>query len=331
MPDDPVRIGLVGVGGIALTHLDAIQAVSTARLAALVEPREDVAAPISADLHVPLFASHRDPELLSLVDAVVICTPPNLHAEISEHFIVEGKHVLCEKPLAVERHQAGRMAELAETHDRVLMMASKFRFVGDIIRAKEIIESGVLGRVVSYENSFSGKVDMAGRWNSRREISGGGVIMDNGPHSVDIARYLFGPIERIHALAAPPLQDIDVEDTARLQFLTQGGVFGVADLSWTMNKMSETYVRVYGTEGVLLVGWQGSRYRLAADSDWTPFGSGYLKVEALSGQLRNFIEVIEGSATPHITIDDALASVEAIEAANRSLRNNTWVPVGEES
>ena len=162
------------------------------------------------------------------------------------------------------------------------------------------------------------------------DVSGGGVLMDNGPHSVDIARCLLGPIERVHALAAPPIQDLGVEDTARLHFLTRAGAFGSVDLSWSVDKAGEDYVKVYGTGGTLLLGWQSSRSRKTGDSEWTRFGSGYQKATAFADLISNFVGVILGTASPRIEMEDALASVEVIEAAYRSLAQDTWASVGEQ-
>ena len=91
------------------------------------------------------------------------------------------------------------MVEKAQENDCLLMMASKFRYVDDVIKAKGVVDSGILGDIVLFENVFCSKVDMRNRWNSNRKVAGGGVLVDNGCHSVDIARYLLGPIVKVQA------------------------------------------------------------------------------------------------------------------------------------
>src|SRR5206468_10874956 len=138
--------------------------------------------------------------------AVIICAPPNLHHAITRHFLERGIHVLCEKPLTIASAEAIDLVKLASEKDLLLMMASKFRYVDDIIKAKAIIESGILGRIILYENSFCSKISMQDRWNADRGISGGGVLIDNGSHSADIARYLLGPIVDVQAQNGIPAQ-----------------------------------------------------------------------------------------------------------------------------
>jgi len=323
-----VRFGLAGLGRIGTSHLEAMSQVQGATLAAIIEPRAAVGSAVSEQKQVPCFADYAHPELPKLVDAVVICTPPNLHHGIVKHFLERGIHVLCEKPLTLTSHDAEELAALASAKGLVLMMASKFRYVDDIIKAKAIMEAGILGRIVLFENTFCGKVMMKDRWNANKAVSGGGVLIDNGTHSVDVARYLLGPIQEIQAQNGLAAQALDVEDTVRVQFRTRAGVMGMIDLSWSINKDSDVYVNVYGSEGTLLIGWAGSRYRQDGNAKWVPFGTGYDKTVALRRQLENFVACLSGKEAPLITPQDALASVKAIEAAYASAGKNHWQAVG---
>jgi predicted dehydrogenase len=325
----PLRIALVGTGRIAQTHLEAIAVTPQVRLTALVEPRREAAAPVAAQTGATWFPHHQAGELLDLVDAAIICAPPNLHAELARHFLDHGKHVLCEKPLAPGPTEAETMQRAAQGSGCTLMMASKFRYTADVVAARELVRSGQLGQILAYENCFSGRVDMSERWNAQRAVAGGGVIMDNGTHSVDIARYLLGPITRVHALAARPAQRLEVEDSARIQFETAGGCFGLIDLTWSYNKFTDTYIAIHGSQGVTQIGWKGSRVRFEGQADWQLLGSGYDKIAALGGQLAEFAEVAAGRAAPRITLEDALASVEVIAAVYRSLAQSSWTPIGE--
>ena len=322
-----VRFGVVGCGRIAQSHLQALATLPEARLAVAVESRRAAGEAVAEEYKCGWIADYRDRALPGQVDAVIICTPPNLHHEIARHFLEQGVHVLCEKPLTIASADARDLVGLSRDRDLLLMMASKFRYVDDIIKAKAIIESGILGRIVLYENTFCSKVGMGDRWNASRQVSGGGVLIDNGSHSADIARYLLGPILDVQAQPGLPSQGLEVEDTVRVQFLTQGGVIGTFDLSWSITKETPHYVQVFGSEGTLQIGWSGSKYRQDGSSKWVPFGTGYDKLKAFARQIGNFIGCLKGREIPVISAEDSLASVQVVETAYRSASRNNWLRV----
>jgi len=326
-PAEPLRIGLVGCGRIAQTHIEALTGFESAALECIVEPREAVGQAACEQTGSLLFRDYADPAILAAVDAVVVCSPPSTHYEIASYYLEHGKHVLCEKPLTIHSEQAQALVQQAKMARRTLMMASKFRYVDDVIKAKAIIESGILGDIVLYENSFCAKVDMHGRWNADPAIAGGGVLVDNGSHAVDIARYLLGPIAEVQAQVGMRAQGLGVEDTIHVCFRTESGVTGNIDLSWSINKESAHYVGVFGKQGTLLVGWKGSTYRQDGNSNWVSFGRGYDKLEAFRRQLRNFAEASRKEAMPLITPTDALASVRVVEATYVSAQQSHWVRI----
>lgn len=323
----PLHFCLIGCGRIAQTHIQALTSVPECRLKGVADVRQKVAQSVAEQVGCKAYAEYQQVLDGNHIDAVVISTPPNTHADIAMFFLENGVHVICEKPFALNSKEAALMVKKAEDKGCVLMMASKFRYVDDIIKAKGIVESGILGDIVLFENVFCSKVDMRDRWNSKKEIAGGGVLIDNGCHSLDIARYLLGPIAKIQAEEGKRVQGLQVEDTSRLYFRTESRVMGAIDLSWSIHKEQESYIDLYGTEGALSIGWKCSKYRQSEKLDWIKFGSGYDKLSAFSRQIQNFIGTIKGEEMPLINATDGLESVKVIEAAYKSLHMNKWIEV----
>jgi predicted dehydrogenase len=221
------------------------------------------------------------------------------------------------------------MIAAAEARSLHFTMASKFRYVADVQKAKELIANGTIGEVVLFENVFTGRVDMSTRWNSNPEIAGGGVLIDNGTHSVDVARFCLGELTEVQAMEGNRIQLLPVEDTAKMFIRSRKGVLGSIDLSWSVSKELPYFIAVYGSEGTILVGWRESKFRRAGDADWTVFGAGYDKFAAFRGQIENFAGVVRGEESLVVTPEDALASVQVIEAAYRSLARGAWEPITE--
>lgn len=320
----PLTFALIGCGRISQVHFQVLAREPRARLIAVADTDETAARSAAEATGTRHFT---DPaELLRTVspDAVIICTPPDTHRPLAEAALAAGAHVLCEKPLAVTVEDARAMTDAAAAAGRFLMMASKFRYVGDIIKTKGILESGILGEVILLENEFCSRVDMRKRWNARRAIAGGGVLIDNGSHSVDIVRYLCGPIVDFRAIFGKQWQEIEVEDTARLFVHCADGTLASIDLSWSIHKENPYYLRVFGTAGTLEVGWKGSRYRQSEKLDWVAFGSGYDKHQAVGGQLANFIDAVRSVGQPLISAEDALESVRVIQRAYATVPKDTW-------
>lgn len=323
-----INLALIGCGRIAQTYLQVLATLSGHKLVGVVDIHEQVAKSVADQFSSKAYSHYSQVMDGRQVEAVIICTPPNTHAEIASFFLENGIHVLCEKPFAVSSEQAIQMVQKAEEKGGLLMMASKFRYVDDIIKAKGIIDSGILGDIILFENVFCSKVDMKGRWNASKEIGGGGVLVDNGSHSVDIARFLLGPVAKVQSEEGKKVQRLEVEDTVRLYFRTKSDVMGAVDLSWSIHKEQESYVDLFGTDGVLSIGWKCSKYRQSEKLNWITFGKGYDKLAAFSAQINNFLDSIRGRAMPLINGTDGLESVRVIEAAYRSSCMNKWVEVG---
>ena len=325
--NSPLSFAIIGAGGIAQTHLQAFAKTNLAHLAAVVDIRKESADAVGAAMHCSSFATISDIPSELVIDAAIVCTPPSTHPEICGELAQRGVHVLCEKPVAIDMASAMDMIRMAANEGTLFTMASKFRYVDDMVYAKQLIASGVLGDILLFENTFAGHVDMTKRWNSNRAVSGGGVLIDNGTHSVDIVRYLLGPIESIQTIEGKRYQDISVEDTVRIHAKTMRGTLAAMDLSWSINKQTPWYASIYGTQGTVLVGWKESKYKREVDSDWTVFGTGYDKVQAFTSQLNNFCNAILGIEPLLITSEDAIASAEAIQRAYESLDKNSWISV----
>lgn len=324
-PGEPLAVVLVGCGAIAGAYVQALRQVPGLRLGAAVDP-DPAARQRFADGGVPVAASVDTLPAGLRLAAALLLTPPHLHESLAVQLLHRGLHVLCEKPLATGVAAAERMLAAARAAGRVLMMGSKFRFTPDVAAAHALLAEGVCGDVVLYENVFCSHVDMTRRWNAVPAHSGGGVLIDNGCHSVDLARFLLGPIASVQATFGRRVQPIPVEDTARLAFVAAGGALGAIDLSWSVHKETDHYVRVHGTRGVLEVGWRGSRCK-PAGGGWRAFGHGYDKIQAFAAQLQNFAGVVRGDEAPVIGDADALASVVVIDTAYRSAAEQRWLPV----
>jgi predicted dehydrogenase len=189
------------------------------------------------------------------------------------------------------------------------------------------MESGILGELILFENAFTSRVDMAGRWNADPAVSGGGVLIDNGTHSIDIVRFFLGPIGEVMAMEGKRAQQLDVEETAQVFLRSTEGVIGTIDLSWSLDKSLDNYIQIYGSHGEIHIGWRGSAYRQVSSPDWVPFGTGYDKVAAMGGAVDNFCRAVIGIEPLLITSEDALASVAVVDKAYASMRANHWVPV----
>ena len=324
---DRLQFGIIGAGGIAQTYAQACSACEEVKVAAVADIRPDAASALAEGLKCQWFDSYEVMLDKTRFDAVIVCTPPATHCDICVHALERGIHVLCEKPLTLDVRSALRMAETARNAGLKLTMGSKFRYADDVVRAKSIVLSGILGEIILFENVFTSRVNMSSRWNSDPRISGGGVLIDNGSHSVDLVRYFLGPLADLQVVEGKRVQGLAVEDTVRMSVRSVGGVMGSVDLSWSMHKEQESYIGIYGSHGTVFVGWKESKYHQSSSRDWIVFGNGYDKNQAFGNQVKNFARSILGHENLVIDAEDAIASVEAIEAAYVALRQNQWTSV----
>jgi predicted dehydrogenase len=326
--DSYVRLGLVGTGAIAKAYAEALTGSETAILVAACDTNVEAVRSFSSATGCTTYASFDEMVARETLDGVIICTPPATHESIALAAMARRLHVLCEKPLTIDVPSARRLIKASLNHHVLLTMASKFRFVNDVRNAREILASGAIGDLVLIENAFTSRVEMGRRWNSNPAMSGGGVLIDNGTHAVDLLRFFMGQLCDIQIFEGRRVQSVAVEDTVRLFVRNRNSAIGTSDLSWSINKELDTFLRIYGSEGTILVGWKESKYKRFDSNEWTVFGNGYDKVSAFRRQIDNFSDAIRGQGAIELSLADALASVEVIASAYEALSVSRWHRVG---
>lgn len=317
----------MGFGRIADTHLEAWQANEGVRVTSVVDN-----SPLARERarHLGLRAYDTVDEILKneSLDAVSICSPPAFHTSQAIRLMQSGVAVLCEKPLATDLASAQELVDGAAESGAVFQLATKFRHVPDIRKARDLIRHGIIGEPLTFHVEFCGAVDMSNRWNSQSELSGGGVLIDNGCHAVDTVRFLLSGIVKIQGVPLRPVQRLDVEDSAMMLATTECGATGKITLSWSMKSWSDYYISIQGTRGMIQIGWKKSYLHVEGEAP-VEIGAGYSKLGAHKRMMGMFRDLVRtGNADEAwISYEDALASSTVMEAAYRSMQTLRWARV----
>jgi predicted dehydrogenase len=320
------RIAIIGCGQMGRWHLDGYRANPDVELVAFVDPVFERAERFAHEAGARAYRYYGDLLENEALDAVSLCTTPSTHRDIAVDCLKAGINVLCEKPLAISVAQAEEMASNAKRANRLLFTAFKFRFHDEVRRAKQMIDAGSLGRILSFRLMFGGYIDMAGQWYADKALSGGGIIMDNGPHAADLIRFLFGNITSISAQVAS-VQHLPVEDTAKLDVSVANGTVGTGDLSWSVRVPARSYLEIYGEDGAASLDPEGISYRFKTWSEWRRDRNERDVKGAFARQLDYFVGAIGGNNPLALGNGEGVASQRVVAAAYESVSEERRIAI----
>lgn len=241
---------VIGIGDITTKRvIPAIQAEPRSRLYGLVTRDPAKAAQFGAKAWTSLEEALGD----SQVQAVYVGTPVFLHAPQTIQALRAGKHVLCEKPMAMNEGEARTMVAEAEKSGKLFGVAYYRRCYPKILRAKQLIEAGAIGKPVFAELTnhmwFSGLGEPGERsWLFDPATAGGGPLFDIASHRIDVLNFLFGKPLRVSGQLSNAVHRYSVEDNATVMIEYENGVRGVVDVRWH-SKIKRDECRIRGTEG----------------------------------------------------------------------------------
>lgn len=253
--DAPVRVGVLGLGAIAqVVHLPILSELEGADLVAVCDADHAKARAIAARFGIPRVHLNDEQVFRSDdLDAIVICTPSHLHAEQAQAGLEAGKHVLVEKPLALEPESASRVIAAAERTGRALMVAMNNRYRPDAMALKPFIEGGELGEIFLVRGAWLNRKVRVLRptWRHRRATAGGGALMDLGVQTLDLALWLLD-FPEVASISCHTHQGeaMEVEDTAALLLRLRNGGAVSLTVSWSLvAERDRHYLRLLGTRG----------------------------------------------------------------------------------
>ncbi|MEM1013370.1 MAG: Gfo/Idh/MocA family oxidoreductase [Planctomycetota bacterium] len=267
-------VSYVAMGAGAINqrrHLPEIHKHANSKLVALCDPNEARAKEIAAHYDIPYFTDHK--EMLAKVDsdAAVVGTPNALHAPQTIDAHNAGRHVLVEKPMATTREDAKAMIAARDKSGKFLMIGMNQRLMPPHVAAKEILDSGKLGKILTYETNFKHpgadgwSVDGIESWFFKKELAGMGVCGDLGIHKADLMRYLtgdefakIGGFVKTLAKRYPDGSPVEVDDNAFLECEMASGAIGSVHISWTnFGRIGDNGTRLFCENGVMRIGEEG--------------------------------------------------------------------------
>ncbi|HBB98682.1 MAG TPA: hypothetical protein DC054_25145 [Blastocatellia bacterium] len=238
--------GLIGCGDIARKRVaPALRDLDQCDFVAVSRERGELAEAFAKEFGARRWYSTW-PELLldKELAAIYIATPVDLHAEQTIAAAEAGKHVLCEKPMAMNVRECDRMIAAARANGVILGVAYYRHFYPLVQRVKEILESGEIGTPVMAQINafewFDPPPDNSRYWLLRKDISGGGPMFDFGCHRIELLRNILGAIKKVRAIATNVLFDREVEDTAAALFQFERGACGILSVTHAGHEAQDT-------------------------------------------------------------------------------------------
>jgi predicted dehydrogenase len=332
-----LSVAIIGAGRVGQIRAAVIRGSSRARLVAVADTdlvraeklAEGTSAEVSSDW---LAIVTRDD-----VDAIVVSTPTKFHAEITVAALQAGKHVLCEKPLGRNVCEARRLFDAAHTSGLLLKTGFNYRHMGHVRKAKGLLEAEVLGPLhfLRCRYGHGGRPGYEKEWCTDAELSGGGVLLEQGIHIFDLVRHLLGEPSKILAQTERFYWNFPaVEDNGFCMMQTPSGQTAQIHVSWTQ-WVNLFELEVFGRDGYLRLEGRDGHYGpqrliwgkrtpehsrpveelfefVAPDDSWTR-------------EWQEFHAAIDEAREPTGSASDGLRAQQLIEAAYESASRQSWV------
>jgi UDP-N-acetyl-2-amino-2-deoxyglucuronate dehydrogenase len=335
--------GIVGCGVIAPTHANAIAGLHGAHLVAVTDIVPEKAKAFAeergvaweADLDALL--ARRD------IDVVSVCVPSGLHADIGVRAARAGKHLVVEKPIDVTVAAADRLLDAAESAGVLLTVISQHRFDTGPRRLRELVDEGRLGRLILGDAIIkwyrSQGYYESGDWRATWALDGGGALMNQGVHYVDLLAWIMGPVQEVTALCATQAHAIEVEDVALALLRFRSGAVGLLQATTAAYPGFPERLEISGTGGSVVieagelrvaelvdekgeVGAYGGSPGPSASAGATAAADPAAVADAAhQTQLADFLTALDGDGRPLVTGEEARANVAVIRAVYDSARS----------
>ncbi|HTH01360.1 MAG TPA: Gfo/Idh/MocA family oxidoreductase [Vicinamibacterales bacterium] len=334
-----MKVGILGAGNISDTHARAALGIPGVEIVAVCgtnrEKAERMAAKYGGTAYDNLnrFLDHRP------LDIVAIGTPSGVHAEQAVAAIERGLHVLCEKPLDVTTKKVDSVIAAAERKGVKVGVFFQDRLKPDIASMKQTIVSGKLGKPIFIAGHVRWyrppEYYATSKWRGSWALDGGGALMNQAIHTVDVLQWLFGPVARVAGRTATLLHSIKTEDTAGAVLEFENGALGIVEATTSSYPGYARRVEVSGSEGTLILDsdrlaatdLKGSAPSKAAAAEPPPENAASATVsDAVPHQriFEDFIAAIRANGTPACDAREARPSVAIIEAIYRSAKSGVF-------
>ena len=328
-------VGIVGAGTIGKVHAAELSGVEGAKLVAVAEPHEEAGRGL-AKAHGAEWCPNLEGLLArSDVEVVVLCTPSGLHSDEAVAAARAGRHVITEKPMAITLDGADRMIGACREAGVTLSVIFQYRFNRDALRMKRALDAGLFGRPVLcnalvHWHRTQAYYDEKGGWRGTWRLDGGGALMNQSVHAVDLLQWLLGPVESLCAFTETLAHDIETEDLATAALRFHGGAMGVIQGTTCADRDYPLKVELRGTEGgatfegTRLTGWHPNRdeealsegeLALFPDSADERFGAAHGR------QLHEIFDALREGREPPVPGNEARKAVEIILGIYRAARS----------
>lgn len=303
------HIAIIGCGHAARRHAGNITKHAHATLAGCFDTQREASETFAREFATQSFES-LDALLDSNIDGVVVCTPPSTHVAIAEAALARGLRVLCEKPLATTTAECEPLADA-----RGLACAFKFRHLSGSTAVREHIAAGGMGRVLAVRSSALSDIDMGSRWFSNPSLSGGGVLLDNGVHLIDLCHYLLGPTQMVSATTWGGKRGLAVEESASMRMHMTCGAMADVFVSWEAPAPMPPLVEIWGSDGYARLGYDFQ----ILDRERKVVREGAAEGLCVWNEvIENFVAFVRDEAAPIARFEDGFAAVAVAEAAYMS-------------
>jgi len=332
-----IHVGLIGAGNISETHARAAAAIPDVAIVGVYAPTrahaERLAAQYGGAAHDTLdsLLDHRP------LDLVVIGSPSGLHAEHGIAAAARGIHVLVEKPIDVTTARADALIDEAARAGATLGVIFQDRLKPDALQVKALVDGGRLGRPILATAQVkwyrTPEYYRDSRWRGTQALDGGGALMNQGVHTVDLLLWLFGPVRRVFGRSATMLHRIESEDTAVAVLEFANGALGTIEAATSAYPGYSRRIELTGSEGTIVLdgdrlagvdlkgtsGSGGARGAAATASASSPIVA---DASAHQRVLEDFIRAIRTHTAPSCDGRGGRQSVALIEAIYASSRRN---------